>query len=252
MLATTPTTCCIRACAVTTTTSASRRCTSPCPTTTCTPAGCCWRRGPCQTRTPSPACRWRSAWETTSSSTQCCGTAPMSTTFPVNPTHFPSALQYALKDEVMLRMLLNYGYDAQRCFHCPYGDGSHIPQDYEGWSTSVIKDMVFCEVITVYWLKHISAQLVRVMLDYVDHVKFCSKLKAVLVDQEQWPEICHIQGNPRSLKHLCRLKIRDCMGRRRLRAPVFMSFLPLPRSLKDYILFREYDLYSQGSVEGSR
>ncbi|KAG9335129.1 hypothetical protein JZ751_005601 [Albula glossodonta] len=169
----------------------------------------------------------------------------------VNPTHFPSALQYALKDEVMLRMLLNYGYDAQRCFHCPYGDGSHVPQDYEGWSTSVIKDMVFCEVITVYWLKHISAQLVRVMLDYVDHVKFCSKLKAVLVDQEQWPEICHIQGNPRSLKHLCRLKIRDCMGRRRLRAPVFMSFLPLPRSLKDYILFREYDLYNQGSVEGS-
>ena len=57
----------------------------------------------------------------------------------VNTTHFPSALQYALKDEVMLRMLLNHGYDVQRCFDCPYGDSSH---DYAPWTTSVIKDMV--------------------------------------------------------------------------------------------------------------
>lgn len=60
----------------------------------------------------------------------------------VNTTHFPSALQYALKDEVMLRMLLNNGYDVQRCFDCPYGQASHVPLDYEGWSTSVIKDVV--------------------------------------------------------------------------------------------------------------
>lgn len=60
----------------------------------------------------------------------------------INTTHFPSALQYALKDEVMLRMLLNNGYDVQRCFDCPYGDGPHVPADYEGWSASVIKDMV--------------------------------------------------------------------------------------------------------------
>jgi len=52
----------------------------------------------------------------------------------------------------------------------------------------------FCEVITVYWLKHISAQVVRIMLDYVDHVTLCSKLKTVLVEQKQWPEICKIQG----------------------------------------------------------
>ncbi|KAM8914834.1 ankyrin repeat and SOCS box protein 14 isoform 1-T1 [Spinachia spinachia] len=58
----------------------------------------------------------------------------------INTTHFPSALQYALKDEVVLRMLCNYGYDVERCFDCPYGSGSHIPEDYEGWSNSVIKD----------------------------------------------------------------------------------------------------------------
>lgn len=84
----------------------------------------------------------------------------------VNTTHFPSALQYAFKDEVrdgsprrlllllntftgffplflrqvILRMLCSYGYDVERCFDCPYGDGSHIPEDYEGWSSTVIKD----------------------------------------------------------------------------------------------------------------
>ncbi|KTG06687.1 hypothetical protein cypCar_00044234 [Cyprinus carpio] len=131
----------------------------------------------------------------------------------VNTTHFPSALQYALKDEVMLRMLLNNGYDVQRCFDCPYGQASHVPVDYEGWSASVIKDVV-----------------------------------SVLVEQKQWPEICKIQENARSLKHLCRLKIRDCLGRLRLRAPVFISFLPLPTSLKDYIRYKEYDIYSRGSM----
>uniref|UniRef100_A0A8C2XK13 Ankyrin repeat and SOCS box containing 14b n=1 Tax=Cyclopterus lumpus TaxID=8103 RepID=A0A8C2XK13_CYCLU len=44
----------------------------------------------------------------------------------VNTTHFPSALQHALNDEVMLRMILNHGYDVKRCFECPYGDGSII------------------------------------------------------------------------------------------------------------------------------
>lgn len=37
-------------------------------------------------------------------------------------------------------MLCNYGYDVERCFECPYGDGSHVPEDYEGWTCTVIKD----------------------------------------------------------------------------------------------------------------
>lgn len=58
----------------------------------------------------------------------------------VNPLHFPSALQYALKDEVMLRMLLNYGYDVLKCFDCPYGNKVHYIYGYEGWTPAVIKD----------------------------------------------------------------------------------------------------------------
>ncbi|XP_033982529.1 dynein heavy chain 12, axonemal [Trematomus bernacchii] len=163
----------------------------------------------------------------------------------VNTTHFPSALQYALKDEVMLRMILNHGYDVKRCFDCPYGDTSH---DYAPWTTSIIKDLVFCEVITVSWLKHLSAQVVRIMLDYTNHVPFCTQLKDTLKEQKQWMEICHIQSNTRSLKHLCRLRIREHLSHLRLRSPVFINYLPLPPRLKDYIRYKEFDVYSRGSM----
>ncbi|XP_076600251.1 dynein axonemal heavy chain 12 [Chaetodon auriga] len=166
----------------------------------------------------------------------------------VNTTHFPSALQYALKDEVVLRMLCNYGYDVGRCFDCPYGNNPHIPEGYEGWSNTVIKDTLFCEVITVSWLKPLSGKVVRILLDYVDHVTLCSKLKAALMEQQQWPDICRLQESARCLQHLCRLRIRHCLGRLRLRSPIFMSFLPLPGRLRDYILYREYNLYLQSST----
>lgn len=37
-------------------------------------------------------------------------------------------------------MLCNYGYDVERCFDCPYGNSAHIPEGYEGWTNTVIKD----------------------------------------------------------------------------------------------------------------
>lgn len=44
-------------------------------------------------------------------------------------------------------------------------------------------------MITLSWLKHLSGKVVRVMLDYVDRVKICRKLEAVLKEQELWPDI---------------------------------------------------------------
>nr|XP_020655562.1 ankyrin repeat and SOCS box protein 14 [Pogona vitticeps] len=168
----------------------------------------------------------------------------------VNTTHFPSALQYTLKDEVMLRMLLNYGYNVHQCFDCPHGDNVHSQYMFEGWTSTVIKDTMFCDVITLSWLRHLSGKVVRIMLDYVDHIRICSKLQVVLQEQKLWPEINAILTNARSLQHLCRLRIRKCLGRLRLRCPVFLTFLPLPNRLKDYILYKEYDLYGQGNLEG--
>lgn len=65
------------------------------------------------------------------------------------------------------------------------------------------------------------------------------------------PDTLCFPANTRSLKHLCRLKIRKCLGRLRLRCPVFLTFLPLPNPLKEYILYKEYDLYGQGNLKGT-
>lgn len=66
----------------------------------------------------------------------------------VNDTHFPSAIQYALNDEVMLRLLLNHGYNVEMCFDCTHQDifgNSFVwstPEEeiLPGWTSSVIKD----------------------------------------------------------------------------------------------------------------
>lgn len=76
---------------------------------------------------------------------------------------------------------------------------SQTPAELHMWNCcveplSACPSLQFCEVITVYWLKDLSGQVVRVLLDYMDHVNLCSKLKAAVMEQPQWPDICRLQG----------------------------------------------------------
>nr|XP_025968804.1 ankyrin repeat and SOCS box protein 15 isoform X5 [Dromaius novaehollandiae]XP_025968805.1 ankyrin repeat and SOCS box protein 15 isoform X5 [Dromaius novaehollandiae]XP_025968806.1 ankyrin repeat and SOCS box protein 15 isoform X5 [Dromaius novaehollandiae] len=172
----------------------------------------------------------------------------------VNDTHFPSAIQYALNDEVMLRLLLNHGYNVEMCFDCMHQDifgNSFVwstPEEeiLPGWTSSAIKDNPFCDFISVPWLKHLAGKVVRIFIDYMDYVPLCTKIKFVLETQKEWPEIRQILDNPRSLKHLCRLKIRKLMGLKSLQKLSSMKKFPLPPVLKNYILYKEYDLYGEG------
>ncbi|XP_072640498.1 ankyrin repeat and SOCS box protein 15 isoform X8 [Canis lupus baileyi] len=171
----------------------------------------------------------------------------------VNDTRFPSAIQYALNDEVMLRLLLNNGYRVEMCFDCMHGNifgNSFVWSEIEeevlpGWTSCVIKDNPFCEFITVPWMKHLVGSVIRVLIDYMDYIPLCAKLKSALEVQREWPEIRQILENPCSLKHLCRLKIRRLMGLQRLCQPASMEKLHLPPTIQRYILFKEYDLYGQ-------
>lgn len=43
----------------------------------------------------------------------------------VSDTLFPTALQYCLGDEAMMRLLLKHGYDAGKCFQCHHGNAAH-------------------------------------------------------------------------------------------------------------------------------
>ncbi|XP_044132876.1 ankyrin repeat and SOCS box protein 15 isoform X1 [Bufo gargarizans] len=171
----------------------------------------------------------------------------------VNDTHFPSAIQYALNDEIMLRMLLNNGYQVERCFDCMHGDmygGSHVWKSSEevvpGWTSCVIKDTYFCDFITVSWMRHLVGKVIRVLVDYMDYVPICTKLKSVLEVQKEWVEIQEILGNPRPLKHLCRLKLRKLFGLEKLQNLSSVKRVSVPPLLKSYLLYKEYDLYGKG------
>lgn len=157
----------------------------------------------------------------------------------VNDTVFPTALQYCLRDEMMMRLLLNSGYNADKCFRCPH-------DSTWGHSTEQTSEQIpFCDFISVSWLVLFAGRAVRVLLDYVNHVPICSKLKMILKKHKDWAEILEILGNPRSLQHLCRLVIRRQMTPQRLGDPDFINSGPFPPGLKGYLLYKEHDLYGR-------
>uniref|UniRef100_A0A8C1UQA1 Ankyrin repeat and SOCS box containing 15a n=1 Tax=Cyprinus carpio TaxID=7962 RepID=A0A8C1UQA1_CYPCA len=152
----------------------------------------------------------------------------------VNDTVFPTALQYCLRDEMMMRLLLNNGYDAEKCFCCPHDSSEHTNEK-----------VPFCDFISVSWLVQFSGRAVRVLLDYVNHVPICSKLKMVLKRHKVWAEISEMLGNPHSLQHLCRLVIRREMTPQRLGNPKYINSGGFPPGLKSYLMYKEYDLYGR-------
>lgn len=52
----------------------------------------------------------------------------------------------------------------------------------------------FCEFITVPWMKHLVGSIIRILIDYMDYIPLCAKLKSVLEVQREWQEICQILG----------------------------------------------------------
>lgn len=43
-------------------------------------------------------------------------------------------------------------------------------------------------------MKHLVGSIVRILIDYMDYVPLCAKLKSVLEVQREWPEIRQIIG----------------------------------------------------------
>ncbi|XP_051740553.1 ankyrin repeat and SOCS box protein 15-like [Ctenopharyngodon idella] len=162
----------------------------------------------------------------------------------VSDTIFPTSLQYCLKDEEMMRLLLNNGYNVDKCFHChhdyPFNMGFPWKDIYAHRPCCVICDgedkIPFCDFISLCCLVHLSGRVVLILLDYVNHVPLCSHLRCILEKQKEWAEICTILNNPRSLKHLCRLEIRKYMTVKKLRNIIIMDSFPPP--IRNYLLYK--------------
>lgn len=43
-------------------------------------------------------------------------------------------------------------------------------------------------------MKHLAGPTVRILIDYMDYVPLCTKLKSVLETQREWPDIRQILG----------------------------------------------------------
>lgn len=50
----------------------------------------------------------------------------------------------------------------------------------------------FCDFMSLCCVAHLSGSVVRILLDYVSHIRICSKLRLILEKQAEWPEICDI------------------------------------------------------------
>uniref|UniRef100_A0AAZ3RDS7 SOCS box domain-containing protein n=1 Tax=Oncorhynchus tshawytscha TaxID=74940 RepID=A0AAZ3RDS7_ONCTS len=162
----------------------------------------------------------------------------------ISDTLFPTALQYCLRDHMILRLLLNNGYDVDKCFMCNHGNGmcwSNL--EYKSKSSSTACPSDFCEIISLSSVVNLAGSVVRMLLDYIRHPRICPNLLRVLEKQKEWPDICDILDNPRSLQHQCRLVIRRQMTPRRLNDPQVMVAVPFPPSLKHYLTYRENDEY---------
>uniref|UniRef100_A0A3Q1EVI4 Ankyrin repeat and SOCS box containing 15b n=1 Tax=Acanthochromis polyacanthus TaxID=80966 RepID=A0A3Q1EVI4_9TELE len=157
----------------------------------------------------------------------------------ISNTVFPTALQYCLRDHVMLRLLLNSGYQAHKCFQCGHGNSEEMDSTWTDLHNQ------FCEFVSVSWLAHLVGSVVRMLLDYVSHISICSHLQRILRRRAEWEEISEILSKPRSLQHLCRLVIRSRMSLKILNNPEAMTTLPFPPMLTKYLTYREYEQYGE-------
>ncbi|XP_071019286.1 ankyrin repeat and SOCS box protein 2-like isoform X2 [Oncorhynchus clarkii lewisi] len=159
-----------------------------------------------------------------------------------HPTSFPATVMFSMKYLSMLKYLMDNGCDAHSCFSCTYGSGPHPPiqetserddlryNNHTRRNTG--KAVQFCEIISAQAINRWAGPIIDVLLDYVGHVKLCSRLTEHLDSFGDWEAIKEKATPPRPLMQLCRLKIRQQVGLHRLRC---INKLPLPPRVIKYL-----------------
>uniref|UniRef100_A0A3B4B471 SOCS box domain-containing protein n=1 Tax=Periophthalmus magnuspinnatus TaxID=409849 RepID=A0A3B4B471_9GOBI len=150
---------------------------------------------------------------------------------PCYATTFPTAIALCENNLPLLKCLLDNGCDALSCFTCIYGAKRHP-------DTANIephgRPMQFCEWLLSSVMCKWAGPMVDLLLEHVGQVQLCSKLTEVLSSTEQWRAVRRKSLSPRSLMHLCRVKIRTQMGGQIVRS---VGTLPLPRRMLSYLRY---------------
>ncbi|KAJ8009239.1 hypothetical protein DPEC_G00086830 [Dallia pectoralis] len=117
---------------------------------------------------------------------------------PTQPTSFSATVMFSMKNLSMLKYLMDNGCDAHSCFSCTYGSGPHpsieatTERDFR-YSTdtcrNTMKPVQFCEVMSTLAIRSWAGPIIDILLDYVGHVKLCSRLTEHLDSSEDWEVI---------------------------------------------------------------
>ncbi|XP_037099952.1 ankyrin repeat and SOCS box protein 2-like isoform X1 [Syngnathus acus] len=163
-----------------------------------------------------------------------------------HPTTFPAIFMFSMKYLPMFKYLLDNGGDALSCFHCVYGNGPHPPlqtgrshpghlehHERQRPTGGVTAGVQFCEMISAPSISRWAGPIIDVLLDYVGHVTLCSRLMEHLDSYDDWSVIKDKAALPRPLLQLCRIRIVQLVGRRRLKN------LDLPGSLIRFLQHQE-------------
>ncbi|KAM6170799.1 ankyrin repeat and SOCS box protein 2 [Erethizon dorsatum] len=158
-----------------------------------------------------------------------------------HPTTFPATIMFSMKCLSLLKFLLDLGCDGEPCFSCLYGNGPHPPAPQrssrfsEAYTTDKAPGVVqFCEILSAPEVSRWAGPIIDVLLDYVGNVQLCSRLKEHIDSFEEWAVIKEKAELPRSLVHLCRLRVRKAIGKYRLK---LLDVLPLPGRLIRYLKY---------------
>ncbi|XP_070400668.1 ankyrin repeat and SOCS box protein 2-like isoform X2 [Nothobranchius furzeri] len=121
--------------------------------------------------------------------------ADVNTRMPTQSSTFPSAILLGMESLSILKLLLDHGCNAQLCFDCPYGLKPHPanvplrrPIDELRVSEHLVpqRSIQYCEAISSTSYSRLFGPVISMLLDYVGHVKLCSRMIEVLESRSDW------------------------------------------------------------------
>ncbi|CDQ67033.1 unnamed protein product [Oncorhynchus mykiss] len=179
--------------------------------------------------------------------------ANMNASILTHPCSFPAVVMLGMKYSQILKYLMDNGCDALSCFDCTYGSKPHppvktlsrgrgftetLPYATDEDEAPINMYIQFCETINNPTISCWAGPIIDMLLDYVGHVKLCSRLIEHLDSNHDWAGIKVKAMPPYSLMKLCRLKIRQQVGIPRLR---HIDTLPLPPILIKFLNYKKGD-----------
>ncbi|KAM9420936.1 ankyrin repeat and SOCS box protein 2-like [Salvelinus alpinus] len=179
--------------------------------------------------------------------------ANMNASILTHPCSFPAVVMLGMKYSQILKYLMDNGCDALSCFDCTYGSKPHPPlktlsrgrgfAEILHYATDEDEAPInmciqFCETINDPTISCWAGPIIDTLLDYVGHVKLCSRLIEHLDSNHDWAGIKVKAMPPYSLMQLCRLKVRQQVGIPRLR---HIDTLPLPPILIKFLNYKKGD-----------